>query len=346
MASNVIPFKESTVPAHIAALFGSGTKNTEYESTSLSVPSMSFRGKIWRILISGEETILTNADGDAVATAEVVMLKGNPNRSKAYYADKKYVEGEDAAPVCASRDGIAPDDGVEQPQCTTCAACPNNVWGSRISEAGKKVKACSDSKRIAIVPAGDLGFTPLKLNVPATSLTDKDNKENEAKGWYALSEYAKMLEQRGVPVEAVVTKIGFDSRTSYPKLLFKAIGYLGEDDAAKVLELRNSDALDDIIGTPSGNVPTKPVVAAEEEFAPEPKKTAPIAEKPKTAKPKPAEKPAAKAPDGDDDEPPTTVVKSAAKTVAPDEEDTPAASESLKSKVADILGGLDIEDEE
>lgn len=347
MASNVIPFEQSSVPAHIAAAFGNA-KNTDYEAPSGAVPSVSFRGKVWRIVVDGEENPLLNSEGDPVATMSVVMIKGNPKRSKAYYGDKKYVEGESAAPVCASRDGIAPDAGVEAPQCATCAACPQNVWGSRISEQGKKVKACADSKRIAVVPAGDLNFTPLLLSVPATSLSDKDNKENEAKGWYGLSEYAMMLEKRGVPVEAVVTKIGFDSRPAYPKLLFKAVGYLDEEGAEKVVELRESEAVSTIIGLDGGEH-----AAVEDTPAPAPK----AAEKPKAK--------AAPAPDEEDEPAPAPkakATKSAEKAKAasaPDDDDAPVApaksgkapaasagDSELKSKVASILGSLDIDDDE
>lgn len=353
MASNVIPFKEANVPAHIAALFGA-PKNSDYESASLSVPAVSFRGKVWRIVIDGEEKPLTNAEGDPVPTMEVVMVKGNPRRSKAYYGEKKYVEGENSAPICASRDGIAPDAGVEEPQCDSCAACPQNVWGSRISEAGKKVKACADSKRIAVVPAGDLAFTPLLLSVPATSLTDKDNKENEARGWYALSEYAMMLEKRGVPVEAVVTKIGFDSRPAHPKLLFKAVGYLGEEDSEAVLALRETENINTIIGVTDGAVGAtepapKPAAAAKTKAAPAPEPDddddAPAPAPKAAAKTKPAEKAKAApatAPDEDDDTP-VAPAKTAKATKAPDAE---AADPSLKSKVASILGSLDIDDDD
>jgi len=355
MASNVIPFKESNVPAHIAAMFGA-VQNNAYESQSLAVPSVSFRGKVWRIVVDGEETVLANPEtGDPVASMEVVMVKGNPNRSKAYYGEKKFVEGENAEPVCASRDGVAPDIGTATPQCSTCAACPQNVWGSRISEAGKKVKACADSKRIAVVPAGDLSFQPLLLRVPATSLTDNDNKENEARGWYALSEYAKMLGKRGVPVEAVVTRIGFDSRPAHPKLLFKAMGYLGEEDAEKVIELQASEAVEAIVGAAVEGASHAAPAVDTEEFAPAPvkPKAEPAKPAPKKAKavpppddddaPEPV-KPKAEPPPDDDDEPAGMPSKPVTKAAKPAE--TGGDASALKSKVASILGSLDIDDDD
>lgn len=246
MATDILSFDNAAVPAYITKAFAEQS-NEALASNFVAVNSISFRGKVWRINVGGDENVHLNDQGDPSATIEIVMVKANPGQSRTFYA-KAFVEGEDAAPACASHDGITPDAGVESPQSDTCATCPQNVIGSRITAEGKKARACSNSKRMAVLPSGDLDFGALLLRIPSMSLSDNDNKENEQRGWYALAEYGKELGRRGVPYSAVVTKIGFDPRPSYPKLLFKAVRYLNETEVAKVSELANSNEVATLIG--------------------------------------------------------------------------------------------------
>ena len=97
---------------------------------------------------------------------------------------------------------------------TTCAGCPQNAWGSRITPAGKKAKACADSKRVAVSPLGDIRNEafggPMMLRVPAASLVDFAN-------------YGDGMDARGYQYYAVGTKMSFDSAEVYPKLVFEPI---------------------------------------------------------------------------------------------------------------------------
>jgi hypothetical protein len=176
------------------------------------------------------------------------------------------------------------------------------VIGSKISENGKKIKACSDSMRIAVAPAGQLN-DPMLLRVPATSLA-------------ALGSFGNDLANRGVEPHDVVTKIGFDYTVSHPALTFKPVGFLSQEGVAEVVETMASDAVKQIIGT--GSVPFEtaveaaPAAPAEKEEAPKP-----VAEKPA---PKPAPKPAAEKPK------PAPVVEA-----APEEEVAEAVGELVGS---------------
>jgi hypothetical protein len=145
---------KSNVPAYIKGV--AKMDDSLFSGIGSGFPVVSIRGRAWRIVTNGVEDIVTLPDSDDPAPSiEVVVLKGNKGTSKVFYASA-YVEGSDSKPDCFSNDGVAPDAQVEHPQSSRCATCKQNVWGSKITPQGTKTKACSDSRRLAIAPAGDL----------------------------------------------------------------------------------------------------------------------------------------------------------------------------------------------
>lgn len=206
-------------------------------------PVISYRGRTWRVKKGGEEQVYLNDAQEAVQSIEVVLLKSNPNLGKIYYK-KKYEEGDNQPPACWSADGVRPDQGVQDKQCATCAACPHNVWGSRITDNGKKTKACQDHRRMAVVFKHDVEEaasnpkhepTPLLLRVPPASLTP-------------LKEFIeKVLKPKGVLPYAVFCRIGFDTTVSHPQLTFKGVQFLNQEQGQVVVDLRNSDEVKRIL---------------------------------------------------------------------------------------------------
>lgn len=188
-----------------------------------------YKGKVWSIRYRGEEQQLLRDDGDGPRNSiEVVILKGASYISKIWY-EKGYVEGSTAAPDCFSPNGVVPDPQSTKRQSNACANCPQNVWGSKITEAGKKGKACSDSKRLAVVPVGDIPNEtfggPMLLRVPAASLQD-------------LATYGNKMQNLGYPYFAIATRIAFDPNEAYPKFVFSAIRPLTDEEAEQVLALQ------------------------------------------------------------------------------------------------------------
>lgn len=188
-----------------------------------------YRGKVWSTRYQGKETPLMREDGDGPrGSIEVVIIKASSAISKIFYANG-YVDGANAAPDCWSADGVKPDGSVQNKQNPTCAGCPRNAWGSRITDAGKQGKACSDSRRVAVAPLNDLANElfggPMLLRVPAASLKD-------------LKSYGDTLNSYQYPYFAVATRISFDAKEAFPKFVFSAIRPLTEDEAHMVMELR------------------------------------------------------------------------------------------------------------
>lgn len=275
--SNIIPFEGAKVPAYLKQAEAAPANELMANVGGGGFPVMSIKGKSFTIVKGGERTTLMNPnDEDEVATSiTAVILKANASLSKIWYA-KAYAEGSDAKPDCFSNDGIAPDPSVESPQAKKCSICPKNEWGSRIGDDGRKGKACSDSRRLAIAPPDDLE-NPMLLRAPPATLKP-------------LAEYGAELAKRGVPYNAVITKIGFDREAASPKLTFKPVGFLSEEQYTKVQEVVGEDVVASILGkigeTPVPEAGDAPTVA--EAPAEKVEKPAPKAEKPaKAAKAKP-----------------------------------------------------------
>ena len=237
MTNNIVSFPKgfAVVPAHIAAV-----PNTNDLASGISggFGIISYRGKVWRTKFRGEETALMRDDGDGPRNSiEVVIVKSAANLSKIYFAGG-YKEGDSAPPDCFSTNGITPDPAAAVKQSTTCAGCAKNAWGSRITEAGKAGKACSDSKRLAVVPAADVRNDamggPMLLRIPAASLTD-------------LATFGTEMSKQGFPYNTYVVRMSFDPADAFPKFVFEAVRPLTADEQAVVLELADGPVVQRIL---------------------------------------------------------------------------------------------------
>jgi hypothetical protein len=331
----------AVAPAYADAFFG----EEDNVAAKVTIPSLSFKGKVWRVAVDGSETVLTrkNQDGEDEPTpiVKMVVLNFSKARSRAYY-EGAYEEGKAAAPRCASIDGVAPDASVAEPMSSTCASCPMSAKGSKISDNGKATVACAQNKRLVVVPAAKLDFQPLLLRLAPTSIWDKDNKENEAKGWFAWDQYVDWLRTKGVNHTAkVVTSIKFDSRVAYPKLLFKGAGWLDEASMSAAAKVWNSEAVTDILSgkefataKPSGSEGAAP--EGDDDMAAPAPTPAPAPKVKAAPKPKPA--PVAPAPvaavDDDDDEDGGIFQPAAAAAPAPAPAPAPAAAAPVAAAAA------------
>jgi hypothetical protein len=344
------------IPAHLQDLNEEG--NIADRQTT---PSLSYEGKVWTISVNGEKTKLMkrDADGDEMplAVMRVVILDYNQRRGRSYY-EGAYDPAKAAQPLCWSDDGVAPSPAVKSPQCASCDACPMAVKGSKVTEQGKAVSACSQHRMLAVVPANKMDMEPLRIKLAVTSDYDKDN-DLEAQGWFAFQQYRDFLKARNINHTAMlVTKMRFDPNTAYPKVLFSPDRWVEPNEKPIINPKAKSDAVKKLLSgtwTPAGVEGEKiteddapmPAKLSEQAKAKAPPKT----EKPKAEKPKaapqvlddddddvPAPKAAAKAEkpkaapqilDDDDDE---IVVKSSTKAAAP------AAAADLPDDVAALLG--------
>ena len=150
---------------------------------------------------------------------------------------------------------------------------------------GKKVKACADTKKLAVVPLADIpnvSFNgPMLLRVTSSELGD-------------LGTFADQMKARGFPYNSVAVRLGFDHDASHPKVTFKAIRPLTSDEATEVLELYRSDSVARVLSADftaevvaeTGQAPA-PAPQADPDFEIPPQAAAPAA-KPRAAAPAPA----------------------------------------------------------
>lgn len=239
--SNIVSL-DAKVPAHIANRIGKPSALAEKLVGGISSgetwPRISIKGGRFRIKEGDAETVLQST------TIDVVIVGSNPRLSKTYYAKAWDPSAEATAPDCSSMDGVRPDANVTDPQNDICATCPHNAWGSKKGPQGQDLKACSDSKRIAVVSADDpSGQIYLMLITPA-ALKD-------------LNQYQKDLSHRGIAPELVRTRIGFDTNASFPKLKFGFGGWLTEDEIAAVDEVLSNPTIPEMTGEKLRSAPAQ-----------------------------------------------------------------------------------------
>ncbi len=331
----VTPFTGGQVPAALAqALAGDNTDLSSGVRGGYSV--ISIKGSRWGIKVDGETTVVTNEAGDPVGSLRLVLLKASPNISKNYYPGG-FTEGSTEAPTCSSIDGITPDPGGQQVQAPSCAVCPQNVFGSKITDDGKKIKACSDTRRIAVIPEGDFKNEiyggPMLLRIPAGSLSN-------------LSVYGKKMKKVGFPYNTILTRCSFDVSVAHPKIEFNAVRPLTDEEANEIVALLGdtefTDKIESVLAKDLEIVVGAPAPVEEKLFE---ESATPVAPAPAATAPVPAPTPPA-ATVAPAPEKPVTVVKpvvAAAPAVA--EPVTvvvaDADDDELDSELKDILGSLD-----
>ena len=151
----------------------------------------------------------------------VIFVRMAHSASRQCY-EGTYEEGKAVSPICWSNDSVKPDEDVEHPCAPTCDVCPNSAKGSNDSGVGAK---CKLSWRTAVVlpqdPAGDV----LEFVIPAASTFGK-----EENGRWPFKSYIGMLASNNVSKGRVVTKVAFDTKVQFPKVLFSPAGAVDPKD--------------------------------------------------------------------------------------------------------------------
>jgi hypothetical protein len=329
MSNALIPANVQ-VPAHLAARVGAPSALAQSLTGGLSsggesFPRISIKGSRFRIVEGDTETVLESTSLD------IVVVGANPRLSKTWYAKAWDKDAEPAGPDCFSLDGVNPDPQSTDPQNDLCASCPQNAWGSKVTPTGQQIKACSDTKRLAVVSADDPSGPVYLLSVTPAAL----------KG---LNQYQKELSVRGIPPEIVKTKVSFDTDASFPKLKFGFGGFLDAETQAVVDTLFGGSQVKEITGEVLRQPVAIPQIAAPAPVAPKPavRAVAPVVEPAPAPAPAPAAAPkrgfgAPKA----ETVAPAKPVQSKVVPAAP--VDTQAAT-SLADEIAALVGEVNADD--
>lgn len=232
---------------------------------------ISIKGGVFREFIGGKEFRVSEE-----RSMNVVIIKAASKVSRIYYAGS-YTEGEAVSPTCWSSDSQRPDEKSKEKQAATCLSCPQNIKGSGQGES----RACRYQQRLAIVIDGEVDKGEVyQLVLPPTSVFGDGEK-----GKLPLQAYARHLKNHGTPITGVVTEMRFDTASPTPKLVFKPVRPVTEDEFLKVQELKDSEeaikavtltvAQTDGVKDKPKPALAKPVAVEETEAVEEPKKAAP-----------------------------------------------------------------------
>jgi hypothetical protein len=319
MGTNVATFNPTKLPSFAKKRSGPPSALTKALAGSGGggyPRKISIKGGVFRLI----------ADGKEVAAIEdryldVVLVNAAPTVSRAYY-DKKFKDSESSAPVCWSDNGDIPDATVPNPQDTKCATCPMNIKGSGEGDT----RACRFNQRIAVVLANDMQGDIMQMTVPAKSLFGKEDNGN-----FPLQAYARWLSAQGIEPNEVITRMKFDTKEESPKLFFKTMRWLEDEEFEMVGDQCKAENATKAVEAPTyGHAASKDAPKKEEddeEFVPKKKKELPPPDDDEDAPPPPTAKKKKAEPD---EEPPTEPVKRAG-TKAP----APTERKNLSALVSD-----------
>lgn len=185
-------------------------------ATSNSNKRISIAGGVFRKMANGKEI---GAIEDRHMNIIFVKMAHDPSRT--FYAEA-YKEGEKVSPACWSSDSKKPDVDVKNPVASTCDQCPNSAKGSGTGGVGT---SCRLSWRTAVVLPNDPKGDIMQLVIPATSAFGKEDS-----GRWPFKAYINMLAQNNVSAGRVVTKMQFDTKTKYAKVLFSPAAAVPDED--------------------------------------------------------------------------------------------------------------------
>ena len=312
---SVVTFNPAQVPAF--------AKNRELSAAARAMMGggatgkrLSIKGGVFRLVVDGKEVAKLEE-----RYIDVVIVNAAPKIARTYYGDKKYDADSPSAPVCWSSNGDVPDPEVRKPQHENCAKCPMNIKGSGSNDS----RACRFNQRLAVTLANDVEGDVLQLTVPAQSLFGKEEGENRP-----LQAYARWLGTQNIGPDMVVTRLKFDTDSESPKLFFKPMRWLTDDEHEICQKQGQSEDAIKAISLTVSQMDGVNEEAQDEEEQDEPPPPPPRVSKPKA-------KPKAQAVEADDAEEPVA---------EPARREKPAAAPATpKASLASVLADWDETDD-
>lgn len=208
------------------------------EKATTNIHSIGIKASRWRLRDPQDEELVVPD-----TFLDVIMVDANPNTSKMYYAGPYDPNKEGTGPDCWSDNGITPATSTQSRQAESCAQCPHNVRGSKVTPTGALTKACADSVKLAVVLAANPAGAVYLLRVPAASL----------KNMYG---YIEAAVNRKIDVSEFITRLEFDPEADFPKIKFSAKEdpnhvegrHLNAEQIKAVAAVSNTPELQTVIG--------------------------------------------------------------------------------------------------
>lgn len=189
--------------------------------SSTTSKRISIKGGMFRLIVNGQEL-----DKSTERHLDVVLVNASTSVHRMFFKEE-YKQGEKMPPpVCWTSDAKVPDENSTEPQSKTCESCPQNIKGS----GPNNTKACRYSRRIAVVMANKLDGDIFQVTLPALSIFGNGDDQGRP-----LHEYTDFLKTHNECLGSVVTRMFFDPDSSAPKVRFRAIARL-EDEQFELIQ--------------------------------------------------------------------------------------------------------------
>lgn len=237
----VLPDWAKTKPAPAFAALNPADDSLS-DGIGQSYPVLSYKGKNWAMRYRGEKkAFIRPDDGTPAAYLDVIILGQAKQKSKSYYKKYDPTQSDGERPICSSIDGVVPDPDVTSKQSDTCGLCPMNVWKTDPT-TGKKGRQCTDYKRLAVLVLptqtkpifGQPILEPAFLRVPPASLN-------------SLAIMGDTMAGQGFHYASYITRITFDPNEAHPKMIFRPLQGLTDNEAPLILQMRGDMSVDRII---------------------------------------------------------------------------------------------------
>jgi hypothetical protein len=212
---NAVSTLFADVESNIAANVGAGGSTNR---------RISIKGGAFREILNGKEVNISEE-----RSMNVVII--NASKLSRMYFEGTYTEGVALKPTCWSSDSQTPDPAVPegQKQASKCADCKQNIKGSGANGG----RSCRFQQRLALLLEGNVEKKEVyQLTLPATSIFGDGEK-----GKLPLQGYVRYVTAHNTRVEAIVTEMRFDTASPTPKLVFKPVRALTDDEARVVVEM-------------------------------------------------------------------------------------------------------------
>lgn len=334
---DVVLFNGAKLPARVAAR-QKGELSEMAKALAGGGPAIkrvSIKGGVFRLMHAGKQIASIEE-----RYLDVVLVNAAKSVSRKWFA-KAYDPNDDSAhqPDCYSEDGNIPAADAKAKQCDTCAQCPKNVAGSGQGNS----RACRFEHRVALVLANDIEGDVLALSVPGASVFGDDGPD----GYKPLKNYARFLASQNVDPAEVITRMKFDTDAEAPKLFFKPMRWLEDDEYATAQEKGQSEDAQlavkmTVASIDKGAAPS----SVEKELGARPERAAAQAETPvdkPTPKAKPAEEepppPKPKAKPAAEEPPPPAPRRKAQKAEAEVVDEPQVRKEAAKPNPAPVAKG-------
>lgn len=214
------------IPDVAAELAGNGGTNNTSTNRRISI-----KGKNFRQIINGKEYNVVEDNSMNVVIVRAAAV------SRMFF-EGTYKEGEVVKPTCWSSDSRTPDESVpqDQKQANSCLNCNQNIKGSGAGNG----RACRFQQRVAVMLEGAIDKREVyQLVLPPTSIFGEGTKDK-----MPMQAYGKYLQAHNTNPITIITEMKFDSASATPKLVFKPVRLLSEEEQRVVIEmLEHEDTL-------------------------------------------------------------------------------------------------------